>query len=126
MDIDWNKYKNTQTYPNKGDFLKPLLAKVDEMPLTRAEYVAKVAQAQKEAEQAYQASILDYRAEEGQNLESFWKDMEDYHGFGHLTDKQKGYIRQLAWERGHSGGLQEVHNALYDVVEFTFNILEAK
>lgn len=121
--IDFDKYKNTQTYPNKGDFLTPLVSKLNETPLTRTEYDAKLLEVHKQADMAYQAALSKYRAEDAKLAEQFWLDMREYHAYDDLEPHQIQAIESMAWDRGHYAGYSEVHAVLPEIVDFANTLL---
>ena len=66
-------------------------------------------------EDAYKAQRKQYGEEIHKLHEEFVNDL--YENFN-VTDNPKRFkCFELAWEKGHSNGLEEVYNEFYDLVE---------
>lgn len=61
---------------------------------------------------------------ESRAIESFLKDMREE--FDHLTDKQFAICYSFAFDRGHSGGFNEVLQYMYHYDDFIQQILKAE
>ena len=64
---------------------------------------------------AYRAARTAYRAEQGRLQEEFKRDLFEEHGVTDHPKAERCYA--LAWEKGHSAGLQEVANFFDDFVD---------
>ena len=66
-------------------------------------------------EEEYKAHQKEYREEEQKLHEEFVNDLFEEFGVGDNLKRHKAF--DLAWEKGHSNGLEEVYNEFYDLVE---------
>lgn len=104
-------YKNQEPYPSRPK--KPVLAKNSTPSEHRAyadelEKYETVLAVYKQASAAYNKRTGDLEAEFQADLESY------YEMTGH---PKAGLLYWKAYERGHSGGMEEVANAYSDLVE---------
>ena len=66
-------------------------------------------------EEAYRAHLKEYNDESAKLQDEFVNDL--FENFN-VTDNPKRFkCFELAWEKGHSNGLEEVYNEFYDLVE---------
>jgi len=66
-------------------------------------------------EEGYKAHQLQYTDEKNKLHEEFVNDL--FENFNVMNNPKKDKAFALAWERGHSNGLEEVYNEFYDLVE---------
>lgn len=66
-------------------------------------------------EDEYKAHQKEYRKEEQKLHEEFVNDLFENFNVTDNPKRQKAF--DLAWEKGHSNGLEEVYNEFYDLVE---------
>ena len=66
-------------------------------------------------EEAYKAHLKEYKDECSKLRQEFENDLFEEFGVGDNLKRHKAF--DLAWEKGHSNGLEEVYNEFYDLVE---------
>jgi hypothetical protein len=66
-------------------------------------------------EEAYKAHRKQYDIERTKLHEEFVNDLFEEFGVGDNIKRHKAF--DIAWEKGHSNGLEEVYNEFYDLVE---------
>ena len=66
-------------------------------------------------EDAYQAHRKEYNDERGKLHDEFVDDL--FENFNVTGNPKRFKCFELAWEKGHSNGLEEVYNEFYDLVE---------
>jgi hypothetical protein len=66
-------------------------------------------------EDAYKAQRKQYHEEEQKLHEEFVNDL--FENFNVTNNPKRHKVFALAWEKGHSNGLEEVYNEFYDLVE---------
>ena len=125
---DFAYYNNVKTpYPRRKDIVREIIAKLDDVPLTKAERLEKEEEAAKEGELVFKEKLTEYN-KEGNNLkEEFWKDCREELGYdSYLTKKGCEILEAKAWSDGHSCGYSDVYNCLCDLSEFVGYIIEEK
>lgn len=108
------KYKQTGEYPSKP--LEPLLLKKSGRDLTDEE-IRLLPQARQDhikAKAAHQQAVTAWRQRDFDLVEQFWIDVAEDEGWDR-SDKFVQKMESLAWERGHSGGFNDVLCALSDL-----------
>lgn len=125
---DFNYYNNIKTpYPRQRDIVREIIAKLDDLPLTKAERVQKEAEATEVGEAIFKDRLKEYSKESNNLKEEFWKDCRKEFGYDKiLTEKGCGILEAKAWEDGHSCGYSEVYNCLSDLDDFVRRIVEEK
>ena len=66
-------------------------------------------------EEGYKAHQKQYGEERHKLKEEFVNDLFEEFGVGDNLKRHKAF--DLAWEKGHANGLEEVYNEFYDLVE---------
>lgn len=117
-----NKYINKV---KSGDYQREFLLeleRIDNIPMTRAEYESAKEKAKIIAKERAEAQNLLHRQENELINAAFRADMEIKYGFFHLPEKARQKIHSMAYERGHAYGFNEIDNCYYDVVELVLDI----
>jgi hypothetical protein len=123
-------YSKTQTlYPNKKDYITYYVydtgiviwkgsyyeyTNKDKEPFPKKLYPNAVIQEVLDKE-AYKAHQLQYTDEKHKLHEEFVNDLFENFNVTDNSKRQKAF--DLAWEKGHANGLEEVYNEFYDLVE---------
>ena len=125
---DFKYYNNVKTpYPRQKDIIREIIAKLDDVPLTKAERIEKEAEAAKEGEAIFKDKLKEYNQESNNLKEEFWKDCREEFTYDCvLTPKGCEILESEAWERGHSCGYSEVYSCLSDLCDFTEKILKKR
>ena len=119
-------YSKPQTaYPNKQDYIQYFVYDRGEVLEITYGYEKSKSQLEKEYPDAviqvvldkegYKAHQLQYTDEKHKLHEEFVNDLFENFNVTDNPKRQKAF--DLAWEKGHSNGLEEVYNEFYDLVE---------
>ena len=119
-------YSKPQTsYPNKKDYIISYVYDKGECLWSGFHWIKDKAELKEEYpnaliqevldEEAYKARRKEYNDESAKLHDEFVNDL--FENFN-VTDNPKRFkCFELAWEKGHSNGLEEVYNEFYDLVE---------
>jgi hypothetical protein len=119
-------YSKPQTlYPNKQDYIKYYVYDKGEVLWSAPGYEKSKAQLEKEYPNAVIQVVMDnegYKAHQKQYGEETHKLHEEFvndlfENFNVTDNPKKDKAFELAWEKGHANGLEEVYNEFYDLVE---------
>jgi len=119
-------YSKPQTsYPNKKDYITSYVYDKGECLWSGPTWEKDKAELKEEYPNALIQEILDedaYKAQRKQYGEETHKLHEEFvndlFGNFNVTDNPKRFMCfELAWEKGHSNGLEEVYNEFYDLVK---------
>ena len=112
-------------YPNKKDYITFYVYDKGEVLWSGFHWIKDKAELKEEYpnaliqevldEDAYKARRKEYSDESAKLYQEFQNDL--FENFN-VTDNPKRFkCFELAWEKGHSNGLEEVYNEFYDLVE---------
>ena len=119
-------YSKPQTlYPNKQDYIKYYVYDRGEVLWCAPGYEKSKAQLEKEYPNAVIQVVLDeegYKEHKKQYGEEHHKLHEEFvndlfENFNVTDNPKRHNAFELAWEKGHANGLEEVYNEFYDLVE---------
>jgi len=119
-------YSKSQTaYPNKQDYIQYFVYDRGEVLEITYGYEKSKSQLEKEYPNAVIQVVLDnegYKAHQKQYGEEKHKLHEEFvndlfENFNVTNNPKKHKAFELAWEKGHANGLEEVYNEFYDLVE---------
>ena len=119
-------YSKPQTlYPNKQDYIKYYVYDKGEVLWYGAHYEKDKAELEEEYPDAVIQVIMDnegYKAHQKQYGEETHKLHEEFvndlfENFNVTNNPKRQKAFDLAWEKGHANGLEEVYNEFYDLVE---------
>ena len=119
-------YSKPQTsYPNKKDYITSYVYDKGECLWSGPTWEKDKAELKEEYpnaliqeildEEAYKAQRKEYNDESAKLHEEFVNDLFENFNVTDNSKRQKAF--DLAWEKGHANGLEEVYNEFYDLVE---------
>jgi hypothetical protein len=125
---DFTYYNNVKTpYPRRKDIIREIIAKLDDVPLTKAGRIEREEMAAKEGELIFKEKLAEYNKESNNLKEEFWKDCREEFGYDSFLSKRGCEILESkAWQEGRSCGYSEVYNCLCDLSDFVSEIIEEK
>lgn len=127
MSLDFSKYENKVPYVSikvQANYLKSILKKIDNEKLTTKERIKKEKQADVKANQWAKEQNQKYNANSNKLEEQFWKDCREDIGYNeYLNEKGCKHLENIAWDRGHAYGYQEVYNCLVELEELIYDIV---
>jgi hypothetical protein len=117
--------KPKTSYPNKKDYITSYVYDKGECLWSGPTWEKDKAELKEEYPNALIQEVLDeegYKAHQKQYGEETHKLHEEFvndlfENFNVMNNPKKDKAFALAWERGHSNGLEEVYNEFYDLVE---------
>lgn len=103
------------SYPDRPEKPAVLSKKVGDLTDDELANVRKVKEIYESAKVAFDGEIVIWRELDGGLTQAFRRDLEAYHG---TTDNpKKDRLWSIAWEQGHSAGLNEVASYYEDMVD---------
>ena len=119
-------YSKSQTlYPNKKDYISYYVYDKGEVLWSGHDYEKTKPELEKEYPDAVIQVVMDkegfkehqiqYGEEKHKLHEEFVNDLFEKFGVSDNPKRHKAF--DLAWEKGHANGLEEVYNEFYDLVE---------
>ena len=119
-------YSKPQTaYPNKQDYIKYYVYDRGEVLWSAFGYEKSKAELEKEYPDAVIQVVVDnegyneHKKQYGEEIhklhEEFVNDL--FEEFGVTDNPKRHKAFELAWEKGHANGFEEVYNEFYDLVE---------
>ncbi len=124
--MDFTKYVNDEASPRLEQVLKPLLIAIANEKLTESERRAAVADARIAATIDYRRLRDVWQKQQNNRLQQFWIDAWKESALSNLNANQMALIQTLAWERGHSSGLEEVFREFTELTEFLLDFWNSK
>jgi hypothetical protein len=124
--MNYSEYKNTKPYPDKTDYEKVFIYSqgkvIGEFPAKDKDAIKKARAAHPKClietitqDTSYRQARNDYDTETGRLTEKFRADLFDEEGLEINDFTSRLY--SIAWESGHSSGLESVANEFGELVE---------
>jgi hypothetical protein len=107
--VNWGQQKVWKPFPDTQELLDSC-ADRQPLPIYRNALIQEVLD-----EEGYKAHQLQYTDEKHKLHEEFVNDLFENFNVTNNPKRQKAF--DLAWEKGHANGLEEVYNEFYDLVE---------
>ena len=107
--LDFSKYEVKIQFPKLG--LKPVLGNLSPSVEELEEYKRKLEEYEKRKKE-YKEKLKEYRAEKQRLIEQFKKDAFKELGIEDFPEVVKERVFEIAWDDGHSEGLQEVYEKM--------------
>lgn len=116
--MNFDDYRNDLPYPSNTDReirLADMRKKLDEMPLSRAEYGNRLNDLFLDLERWFKDQRRAYREREAELRNKFRLDMECDLDLIYLPDAVRNSLWEYVREAGHSSGYSEVYNVALEV-----------
>ncbi len=124
--MDFKKYINKGTFSTYQELLFIALKALDEIPLTKTEREQKENIAKEQAWADYNIGKMNYYKESSRLDELFWNDADDELGATDIPLAKRRYLRDFAYDKGHSAGYSEVFAHYESIIELYRNLEAAK
>jgi hypothetical protein len=124
--MDFKKYINKGTFSTYQEILFVALKALDEIPLTKTEREQKEIFAKEQAWIDYKAGRSVYDEESARLDELFWDDADDELGSTDIPLAKRRYLRDFAYDKGHSAGYSEVFAHYQNIIDLYRKLEAAK
>lgn len=112
-------------YPNKRDYEKSLIEVINNTPLTVSDRNAAMDDIKRKSAEWFKEAVRPYNNKVSELIDEFWRDCRESLGYtDFLDDEGVSILENMAWDRGHANGFDEVFCQLDILCDFAKQIVE--